>query len=57
MEPGAVVRASLLDLEQGTVVSIPGAPDESALEAIVAAQGELLGMTRAVELPDRYATS
>jgi short-subunit dehydrogenase len=56
MEPAAVVHASLLDLEQGTVVSIPAAPDGSALEAIVAAQGELLGITRVVELPDRYPT-
>jgi uncharacterized protein len=57
MEPDAVVRASLLDLEQGTVVSIPGAPDDSALEAVVAAQHQLLGITRTVELPDRYAAS
>jgi len=56
MEPDAVVRASLLDLERGAVVSIPGAPDESAFQAVVAAQSELIGMTRAVELPDRYAT-
>lgn len=56
MEPEAIVEASLHDLERGTIVSIPGAPDESAFQAIVATQGELAGMTRAVELPDRYAT-
>jgi uncharacterized protein len=55
MEPDDVVRASLLDLERGVVVSIPGAPDESSLEAVVTAQGELIDMTRTVELPDRYA--
>jgi short-subunit dehydrogenase len=54
MEPAAVVQASLADLERGTVVSIPGAGDESGFEAIVAAQRELQGATRAVELPDRY---
>jgi short-subunit dehydrogenase len=57
MEPGAVVQASLLDLERETVVCIPGARDESALEAIVDAQRELQGTTRVVELPERYATS
>jgi uncharacterized protein len=56
MEPADVVRASLLDLERGNVVSIPGAPDESALEAVVAAQAALLGLTRTVELPDRYGS-
>lgn len=54
MEPAAVVRASLHDLERRTVVCIPGASDETAFEAIVAAQRELQGTTRAVELPDRY---
>jgi uncharacterized protein len=56
MAPEDVVRASLLDLERGVVVSIPGAPDESGFEAVVVAQGELLGLTRTVELPDRYAS-
>jgi short-subunit dehydrogenase len=55
MEPEDVVRASLLDLERGNIVSIPGAPDESALEGVVAAQAELLGLTRTVELPERYS--
>jgi len=54
MEPAAVVQASLADLERTTVVSIPGASDDLAFEAIVAAQRELQDATRAVELPDRY---
>lgn len=55
MDPADVVTASLDDLERGVVVSIPGASDESALLAVIAAQGELQTMTRTVELPDRYA--
>lgn len=54
MDPADVVAASLSDLERGVVVSIPGASDESALHAVIAAQGELQTMTRAVELPSRY---
>jgi short-subunit dehydrogenase len=55
MDPADVVRASLLDLERGVTVSIPGAPDETAFEAIAAAEHKLFGVTRAVELPERYA--
>jgi short-subunit dehydrogenase len=54
MEPGSVVQASLLDLERGVVVSIPGSEDENALDRVETAQRELLGLTRTVELPDRY---
>jgi uncharacterized protein len=54
MEPRSVVQASLLDLERGVVVSIPGSDDETALGRIEAAQRELIGLTRTVELPDRY---
>jgi short-subunit dehydrogenase len=54
MEPGSVVRASLLDLERGIVVSIPGSEDDAALRAIDDAAGALLPVTRAAELPDRY---
>jgi short-subunit dehydrogenase len=57
MEPDAVVQASLADLERGAIVSIPGAPDESAFEAILAAHAGLAGLTRVVELPARYADS
>ena len=55
MDPADVVTASLHDLERGIVVSIPGASDESTLDAVMSAQGELQGVTRVVELPDRYA--
>jgi short-subunit dehydrogenase len=54
MEPQSVARASLSDLERGVVVSIPGAEDFSALDAIADASAELLPSTRAVELPARY---
>ena len=55
MEPAAVVDASLLDLERGVVVSIPGSDDETAHDGVAAAQRELMGATRTVELPDRYS--
>lgn len=54
MEPEDVARASLLDLERGVVVSIPSSADENPLETVAAAQRELMGATRVVELPDRY---
>lgn len=54
MEPAAVVRASLLDLERGQVVSIPGSEDEAAGGRIEAAQRDLMGATRAVTLAERY---
>ena len=54
MEPGAVVQASLVDLERGEVVSIPGSDDEGARERVNAAQRDLIDATRAVELPRRY---
>jgi len=54
MEPDSVVRASLSDLARGVVVSIPGADDSSALEAIAGASEQLLAATRSVELPARY---
>ena len=56
MEPQDVVTASLGDLDRGTVVSVPGLEDESALEAIAAAQGVLAGSTGAVGLAARYTT-
>ena len=54
MEPRSVVQASLLDLDRGVVVSIPGSDDETALGRVEAAQRELITTTRTVELPDRY---
>ncbi len=55
MEPDDVVAASLRDLEQGVVVSIPGLEDESALAAVEAAKAGLLGSTGAVTPASRYA--
>lgn len=55
MEPRAVAVASLADLARGVVVSIPGAPSVTAYDSVVAAQQELTGITRTVELPERYA--
>jgi short-subunit dehydrogenase len=54
MEPDAVAEASLLDLERGVVVSIPGAEDTSSLDRVHAAQSELMSVTRTTELPTRY---
>jgi short-subunit dehydrogenase len=54
MEPPSVVEASLIDLERGVVVSIPGAEDDAALQAVDAASEELISATRRVELPARY---
>lgn len=55
MEPVDLVSASLHDLERGVTVSIPGAADESAFDAVATAERELLGATRTVELGGRYA--
>lgn len=57
MEANDVVRASLHDLERGTVISIPGSNDETVPARIGAAQHDLMGSTRTVELPARYETS
>lgn len=54
MDPAAIVQASLRDLDDGVVVSIPGASDDSAVQGIVTAQRRLQDVTRVVELPDRY---
>jgi hypothetical protein len=57
MEPEDLARASLIDLERGIVVSIPSSADEHLLEPVSAAQRELMGVTRVVELPQRYGDS
>jgi uncharacterized protein len=57
MEASDLVRASLLDLERGTVISIPGSDDETAEARIATAQQDLIGSTRTVELPARYQAS
>lgn len=54
MEPDMIVQASLLDLERGQVLSIPGLPDESVLDQFLSAEQELLRFTRTTELPARY---
>jgi short-subunit dehydrogenase len=55
MEPDLVVRASLADLERNVVLSIPGLPDQAAVETFNAASLSLAAVARATELPDRYS--
>lgn len=55
MEPRDVVRASLMDLAEGVVLSVPGLTDPELLAHVRAANGALLGSTRVTELPERYA--
>jgi uncharacterized protein len=57
MEPQHVVEASLADLANGVVVSIPGLADVASYAHLEAADHELLGATRTTELPDRYRQS
>lgn len=57
MEPQHVVEASLADLANGVVVSIPGLADVASYAHLEAADHELLGATRTTELPDRYGQS
>ena len=54
MEPRSVAVASLADLANGVVVSIPGAADATLYAAVEVAQRGLMGATRSVELPERY---
>lgn len=54
MEPGQVVEASLADLADGVLVSVPGLDDTEALARLDAACLELMGVTRIAELPTRY---
>lgn len=57
MEAPDVVRASLMDLANGVVVSVPGLRDPEALAEVEAAHAGLLGATRVNELPARYSTA
>jgi short-subunit dehydrogenase len=57
MEPRDVVDASLADLADGVVVSIPGLADLEAYARLEAADRELLSAARTTELPDRYPRS
>ena len=54
MEPGQVVEASLADLADGVVVSIPGLTDTDSLTRLEAAGHELVSVARTAELPARY---
>jgi uncharacterized protein len=55
MDAPDVVRASLVDLANGVVVSVPGLTDPEALAQAKAANDELLSATRVNELPARYS--
>ena len=57
MEAPDVVRASLMDLANGVVVSVPGLTDPEALDEVKAANAGLLGATRVNELPPRYSSA
>jgi short-subunit dehydrogenase len=54
MEPGQVVEASLADLADGVLVSVPGLGDTEPLARLDAASLELVGVARTAELPARY---
>jgi hypothetical protein len=54
MEPGHVVEASLADLADGVLVSVPGLDDTEPVARVEAASLELLGAARTAELPARY---
>ena len=57
MEAPDVVRASLMDLANGVVVSVPGLTDPEALGDLKTANAGLLGATRVNELPARYSAA
>ena len=54
MEPQDVVRASLADLADGVLVSVPGLADLDALGRQDAAGEELVAAARTAKLPARY---
>jgi hypothetical protein len=54
MEPSQVVEASLADLVDGVIVSVPGLGDTGSLARLEAASQELVGAARTAELPARY---
>jgi short-subunit dehydrogenase len=54
MEPDQVVEASLTDLANGVVVSVPGLADVGALTGLEAASDELVSVARTADLPARY---
>jgi len=56
MEPDQIVTASLADLDQGIVVSIPAMPDSAAKARLDEAGAALLRVARTTELPPRYSS-
>jgi short-subunit dehydrogenase len=54
MEAGDLVDASLADLEQGVVLSVPALDDLGALGRLEAVDRELAAVARTTELPERY---
>jgi len=54
MEPGHVVEASLADLADGVLVSVPSLGDTEPVARLEAANLELVGAARVTELPVRY---
>jgi hypothetical protein len=55
MEARDVVRASLVDLADGVVLSVPGLTDPGLLADVKAANTGLLRATGVKELPARYS--
>ena len=54
MEPHQIVKASLADLAEGVVVSVPGLADTDSLARLEAASHELVSVARTTELAGRY---
>ena len=54
MEPGQVVEASLVDLADGVLVSVPSLGDTEPVARLEAVSLELVSVARTVELPARY---
>ena len=54
MEPDQVVEASLADLADGVVVSVPGLAETASLTDLETASHALVGVARTAELPARY---
>lgn len=54
MEPHQVVEASLADLADGVVVSVPGLADTDSLTRLETANHELVSVARTAGLPRRY---
>jgi uncharacterized protein len=55
MEPEQVVQASLCDLADGVLVSIPGLPDLEPLNLVRSANDAIVSVAQTAQLPERYA--